>query len=142
MTNNIVIASDHAGFALKEKIKEYFNTQYNFTDLGTNSEDSVDYPDFAAKMAEFMLKNPNYRGILLCGSGIGISIAANRHKHIRAALCHNETTAELSRLHNDANILVMGARIVNETEAFSITDRFLGTEFAAGRHQLRVTKLS
>ena len=139
----IALASDHAGYALKEALKQHLVTLgHTPLDLGTNSEDSVDYPDFGNAMAAALKANKAEQGILVCGSGIGISIAANRHPHIRAALCHNEETAKLSREHNDANVLVMGARIVSEDLAKTMLKTFLTTPFAGGRHAGRVAKLS
>jgi ribose 5-phosphate isomerase B len=139
----IALASDHAGYALKEALKQHLVTLgHTPLDLGTNSEDSVDYPDFGNAMAAALKANKAEQGILVCGSGIGISIAANRHPHIRAALCHNEETAKLSREHNDANVLVMGARIVSEDLAKTMLKTFLTTQFAGGRHAGRVAKLS
>lgn len=141
MSKKIVIASDHAGFELKEKIKEILS-DHEIIDLGTNSEASVDYPDYAAKLADHLKSHPQMQGILICGSGIGISIAANRHSHIRAALCHNELTAKLSREHNNANVLVLGARIIPEEDVPQIIESFLNTKFLSGRHENRVQKLS
>ena len=139
----IALARDHAGFALKETLKKYLVTLgCTPLDLGTNSEDSVDYPDFANALATAIKAGKATQGILVCGSGIGISIAANRHPHIRAALCHNEETAKLSREHNDANVLALGARIVSEETAKTMLKTFLTTQFAGGRHAGRVAKLS
>ena len=138
---NVVIASDHAGYTLKEYIKCNLDVGC-LNDLGTDSINSVDYPDYANKLAEFISFNKSYKGILICGSGIGISIAANRHRHIRAALCYNKDTAKLSRLHNDANVLVLGARELANQDAMDIIKIFLSTEFEAGRHSNRVKKLS
>ena len=139
----IALASDHAGFALKELLKKHLKTLgYEPLDLGTHNEDSVDYPDFGNAMAAAIKAGKAERGILVCGSGIGISIAANRHPHIRAALCHNEETAKLSREHNDANVLALGARIVSEETAKTMLKTFLTTQFAGGRHAGRVAKLS
>ncbi|QCD52937.1 ribose 5-phosphate isomerase B [Campylobacter sp. RM16192] len=138
----IFIASDHAGFELKDEIKKFLQT-LNLTaiDLGTNSsEASVDYPDFANLMAE-NLKNQNEYGILICGTGIGISIAANRHKHIRCALCHDIYTASMAREHNDANIIAFGARTTKPEDAKEMIKKFFSTEFAGGRHLRRVDKL-
>ncbi|HNL11657.1 MAG TPA: RpiB/LacA/LacB family sugar-phosphate isomerase, partial [Turneriella sp.] len=103
----IAIAADHGGYELKEVLKQHF-AAYNFTDLGTNSNESVDYPDYGAALARRVAAGEFDRGILICGSGIGISIAANKVKGIRAALCHNAYTAEMSRRHNDANVIAMG----------------------------------
>lgn len=140
---NIVIASDHAGYILKEEIKQYLSDFCRVKDLGTsNSTKSVDYPDYAQQLAHFMLTDKEYIGILICGSGIGISIAANRYQHLRAALCHNTETATLARKHNDANVIVLGARVTPESEVYKALDAFLSTKFEGGRHQIRVDKLS
>lgn len=137
----ILIASDHAGFPLKKiLIEQLTKSGFKITDLGCNSaEKSVDYPDYAEKLCK---KLKNEFGILICGSGIGISIAANRFKHIRAALCHNVKAAKLTRAHNDANVLCLGARMVSEKTALAITKNFLSTKFEGGRHETRVAKLS
>ncbi len=137
----IAIAADHGGYELKEALKRHFAT-YNFTDLGTNSNESVDYPDYGAALARRVAAGEFDRGILICGSGIGISIAANKIKGIRAALCHNAYTAEMSRRHNDANVIAMGGRVVDEKTAIEMTDIFLKTEFEGGRHAARVAKIS
>jgi ribose 5-phosphate isomerase B len=138
----VAIASDHAGFALKEKLKAQL-AQAGLTplDLGAYNEESVDYPDFGKALADAIKTEKATRGVLICGSGIGISIAANRHKHIRAALCHSEETARLSREHNNANVLVLGARIVDDATAKAALHAFLNTPFAGGRHAGRVEKL-
>lgn len=139
----ITIASDHAGFELKTLIIKELKQQYKILDLGCNdSTTSVDYPDFAQELAHKIIKKEADFGILICGSGIGISIAANRFKEVRAALCHNQKTARLSRQHNDANVLCLGARIVSETNAIKIVKAFLNTNFEGGRHIKRVEKLS
>ncbi len=139
----ITIASDHAGFDLKSLIIKEFKNQYQIIDLGCNdSTTSVDYPDFANKVAKKIINNEADFGILICGSGIGISIAANRFKEVRAALCHNLETVALSRQHNDANVLCLGARIVGEVDAIKIISTFLSTKFEGGRHIKRVEKLS
>ena len=141
--NNIVIASDHAGFALKQSLVEYTNELgLQVEDLGTNSEESVDYPDFAARLACYMSKNKDTVGILICGSGIGMSIAANRFSFIRAALVRNTEDAVLCRQHNNANVLILGGRITNKDDARHILNAFLHTEFSGGRHTARVEKLS
>lgn len=142
MSQKIYIACDHAGFELKQYLIEKFSaSNINFIDLGCdNSQDSVDYPDYAKKLSQEISEND--LGILICGSGIGISIAANRFKHIRAALCHNEESAQLSRRHNNANVLALGARLIDSEDAIKITESFLNTEFEAGRHSKRVEKLS
>lgn len=140
--NKILIASDHAGFELKDQIKQFLKTlNLEAIDLGTNdSTTSVDYPDFANLVAKNISKDGDY-AILICGTGIGISIAANRHKHIRCALCHDKFTATMAREHNDANVLCFGARVVKFEEAKAMIEAFFTTEFAAGRHLGRVNKL-
>ena len=137
----ILIAADHAGFSLKEIIiKNLEKSGFQVVDLGTNSaEKSVDYPDFAQKLCK---KLKQEKGILICGSGIGISIAANRFKHIRAALCHNIKGAKLTRAHNDSNVLCLGSRMISEKSALAIVKTFLNTKFEGGRHERRVAKLT
>lgn len=137
----ILIASDHAGFSLKKFLSaELAKMGFKLIDLGCNSaEKSVDYPDFAHKLG---IKLKNEFGILICGSGIGISIAANRHKNVRAALCHNVKVAKLARLHNDANVLCLGARAIKEKSALAITKAFLSSQFEGGRHERRVAKIN
>lgn len=137
----IAIASDHAGYELKESLKKSLS-DYQFLDLGTNSTDSVDYPDFGKAAAEAVASGKTELGIVICGSGIGISIAANRNPKVRCALCITEKMAELSRAHNNANILALGARLVSEREAKKIAEAFLNTPFEGGRHEGRVAKLS
>jgi ribose 5-phosphate isomerase B len=137
----IVIAADHAGYAMKEAVKKAFET-YEWVDLGTHSTDSVDYPDYGHAMAAALKEGKAQQGILICGSGIGVSIAANRHSHIRAALCLNTTMARLARQHNDANVLVLGARTTGLEVALDCVRIFLATTFEGGRHQARVEKLS
>ena len=112
----ILIASDHAGFFLKNKLIKYFKKKFEFIDFGTHSEESVDYPDFAHKLAN-EISTKNLSGVLICGSGVGMSMVANRYKNVRAALCFNENMAKLSRQHNDANILVLGSRLISVEEA-------------------------
>jgi ribose 5-phosphate isomerase B len=137
----IVIAADHAGFELKQKIILYLKgQQYNVLDLGCDNMDAVDYPDYASRLCQ-NIGDRYSTGILICGSGIGMSIAANRFKHIRAALCADADIAQLSREHNDANVLVLGARIIDQEVAFSCINKFLNTEFKGGKHQIRVGKL-
>lgn len=137
----IAIASDHAGYELKEEIKkalESFHVEY--TDLGTAGSESVDYPDYAKLVAESV--QAGSRGILCCGTGIGMSIAANKFKGIRAALCNNELTAKMSREHNDSNVLVLGGRVLEDYgEVPRIIKAWLDTEFAGGRHQRRLDKI-
>jgi len=137
----IAIASDHGGFELKESLKKQFAADA-FSDFGTQNLDSVDYPDFAREVATRVATHEFDRGILICGTGIGISIAANKIKGIRAALCHDVFTAEMARKHNDANILAMGGRVLDEKTAFEITDVFLHTDFEGGRHQRRLEKIA
>jgi len=143
MPKTIAIAADHGGYALKTSLMAHLQAQgHQVLDLGTdNPETSVDYPDFAAKMgAAFATQKPDC-GILICGTGIGISIAANRNPALRCALCHDVTTARLTREHNDANVLALGARIIGEQVAKDCVDVFLATAFAGGRHAGRVAKL-
>ena len=141
--NVIGIASDHGGFKLKEVlIFELQKMNYSVVNLGTYSDDvSVDYPDYAHEMANAIASGKVDTGILICGTGIGISMAANRHDNIRAALCHNTTTARLSREHNDANVLALGARVIGEEVAKECVKIFLETEFEGGRHINRLNKL-
>ena len=136
------IGTDHAGFAVKPFIIEYLQKKgIEVEDLGTYSSESVDYPDFAHKVAEAVLANEGTKGILVCGSGIGMSLAANKHKGIRAALCHNAYTAEMARRHNDANILCFGERVVGVGVIESILESWLTHEFEGGRHERRVKKI-
>ncbi len=138
----LVLASDHAGYDLKENIKTYLeNNNFNIKDLGPFNEDSVDYPDYGNMLGNFILENKNSIGIAICGSGIGISIALNRMLGIRAALCSNEEIAKLSRNHNDANVLVLAGRFMNLKKSSSIIDIFLKESFEGGRHERRVNKL-
>lgn len=138
----VALACDHAGFALKEHLKAYLQGKgVAVTDLGTHSDARVDYPDFGAKLAQAVLADPALAGLGICGTGIGISIALNRFKGVRAALCHDVTSAKLSREHNNANVLCLGARIIGEVTAEDCIDAFLATAFAGGRHQGRIDKL-
>ena len=138
----IFISSDHAGFHLKEQIKKKFLKKYNFQDLGTNSSNvSVNYPDYAHKLCEKVAKNSKNIGILVCGSGMGMSMAANRHKKIRAAMCYSVKNTKLSRLHNNANIITLGARLTKKNTAFKCIDVFINTKFEGGRHNKRVKKI-
>jgi ribose 5-phosphate isomerase B len=142
MTETIAIAADHGGFEMKSLlVKDLEAAGYKVLDLGTNSADSVDYPDFAHALAVALKEGRAARGVLLCGSGIGISIAANRHRHIRAALVHDETSARLCRQHNDANVVVFGARLIGIEVARAALKVFLTTSFEGGRHEKRVAKL-
>lgn len=138
----LLIACDHGGYELKEVIKNHFSGAFEFIDLGTNSSDSVDYPEYGNALALAILEGKAERGILICGSGIGISIAANRHAHIRAALCTDVTMVRLTRLHNNANVLALGARVTGQQVALDIVDTFLNTEYEGGRHDKRVAMLS
>jgi len=141
MTLKIAIAADHGGYHYKQAIIEKFG-DIEWLDLGTDSAESVDYPDYAHEMAERMRGGEVKSGILVCGTGIGISIAANRHPEIRAALCTNATMARLTRAHNDANILALGERIIGIETAFDIVEAFLNTEFEGGRHERRIEKIN
>lgn len=139
----VAIASDHAGFQLKEALKaELAGLGHGVLDLGPESEESVDYPDFGEKMARAIRDGKVTRGVIICGSGIGISIAANRFAEVRAALCHDGLTARLSRQHNDANVLALGARVIGVDTARDCLRNFLATPFEGGRHERRVTKLT
>ena len=138
----IVIGSDHAGYRLKEAIKKHLGEMGEiFEDLGTYSEDSCDYPIFAERVAKRVLNGEAVKGILICASGIGVSIAANKVKGVRAALCMNSELAEMSRRHNDANILCLSARYTDLREAKNMVKVFLSTEFERGRHQRRVQEI-
>ena len=139
---NFYIATDHAGYALKAFVKEYVKSLgHEIIDLGPDSADRVDYPDFAHKCAQAVIADRGSFGILICGTGIGISIAANKVQGIRAALCHDAYTAEMARAHNDANILAFGERVVGKGVVESIVDAFCNTEFEGGRHAGRVGKI-
>lgn len=139
----IAIGSDHAGFAYKEKIKEFLTTQgYEVQDFGTLSTDSVDYPDFAHPTSAAVEKGEVKFGILICGSGQGVNMTANKHQGVRSALCWNTDLARLSRMHNNANVIALPARFVAAEYAIEMVDVFLNTEFEGGRHQNRVNKIS
>jgi len=138
----VFISSDHAGYKLKELIKnnlEKKNIQY--TDLGPYNTNRVDYPDYAHKVAKKVKLNNQNIGILICGSGMGMNIAANRHKNIRAAQCYNLKSTKLSRLHNDANIITLGSRLLTNKNALSCVNIFLNTKFEGGRHKKRIKKI-
>ena len=138
----IFISSDHAGFKLKETIKSYLiKKKRDFEDLGPYNSSRVDYPDFAHKVARKVRNNKNNIGILVCGSGMGMNIAANRHKNIRAAQCFNLKSTKLSRLHNDANIITLGSRLLTKKTALSCINVFLNTKFEGGRHSRRIKKI-
>lgn len=140
----IAIGSDHAGYGLKQAVMAHLKEKgLEFKDFGTYSEASCDYPDFAEAVSQAIISGEAERGILICGTGIGISIAANRHKEIRAAVCGDCFSAEATRQHNDANILAMGARVVGEGLAIKIVDTFLETPFSNGaNHVRRIGKMS
>ena len=139
----IAVASDHAGFDLKEILKrDLQEAGLEVFDLGTNSSQSVDYPDFGIAMADAVASGKAARGVLVCGTGIGISMAANRNPKVRAALVHDVTSARLSRLHNDANVVAFGQRLIGTETAREALKVFLDTEFEGGRHANRVAKLS
>ncbi len=139
----IVIASDHAGFDLKENLKAELEARgFEALDLGTTNRDSVDYPDFADRVAGAIKDGRARRGVLICGTGIGIAMAANRHRHLRAAVCHDVSSARLSRLHNDANVLALGARLIGVEVAKDCLGAFLTTAYEGGRHDRRVAKMS
>lgn len=142
MADPIAIAADHGGFELKSLlIKDLQAAGHAVVDLGTHTADSVDYPDFADALAGALKDGRAARGVLICGSGIGISMAANRHRHVRAALVHNETEARLSRQHNDANVIVFGGRTLGPEIARASLSAFLSTAFEGGRHSRRVAKM-
>ena len=135
----LFISSDHAGYNLKEQIKKKFKNKYTFQDLGTyNSKDSVNYPDYAHKLCKKVSNNSKNVGILVCGSGMGMSMAANRHKKIRAAVCYSAKNTKLSRLHNNANIITLGSRLTKKNIAFKCIEVFIETKFEGGRHKKRV----
>lgn len=138
----IGIACDHAGFETKEGLKKYLEQKgYEIIDFGTNSDESVDYPDFAHSLAYEVEKNDSMIGISLCGSGNGINMAANKHRYIRSALCWNVEIAQLARKHNNANICALPARFIDVNEAKIIVEAFLNTNFEGGRHERRIKKI-
>lgn len=138
----IAIASDHAGFEYKEMIKKMFSEQFSFEDFGTHSLASVDYPDFIHPAASAVEKAECELGILICGSGNGVAMTANKHQDIRCALCWEVELAELARQHNDANMMAIPARFVSETLAKEMVEKFLNTSFEGGRHLNRVQKIA
>ncbi|TET54476.1 MAG: ribose 5-phosphate isomerase B [Actinobacteria bacterium] len=139
----ISIGSDHAGFELKKTIADWLKKSgYETEDKGTFSADSVDYPDFAALVAKGVAQDSSDKGIIVCSSGVGVTMAANKIKGVRAANCYNVEIAKLSRAHNNANVLTLGARFLDNKLALKITDAWLNTEFEGGRHQRRVDKIS
>ena len=138
----IFIASDHAGFDLKEIIKQYLSKRkLAFQDLGPENDKRVDYPIYAHNVAKKVKVNKNNVGILICGSGTGMNIAANKHKNIRAAQCFNLKSTKLSRLHNDANIITLGSRLISKKNALNFIGVFLKTKFEGGRHTKRIRKI-
>ena len=142
MFNKIFLSSDHGGFELKEKVKSFLiDNNFEYEDLGCSSLEPVDYPDFAKLLSNKIKDKNNSKGILFCGTGIGISMAANRFPHIRAALCTSVEMASKSRKHNDANVLALGGRILEGKLALEIVKVFLQTDFEAGRHSVRVDKI-
>ena len=137
----IFISSDHAGYNLKINIIKKFSKKQKFVDLGPNTNSSVDYPDYAHKLSKKVAINKGSFGILICGSGMGMSITANKNKKIRAALCYSIKNTKLSRLHNNANIITLGERLINKNKAFNLIKVFLSTKFEGGRHLRRVKKI-
>ena len=138
----IFLSSDHAGYKLKESIKLLLGKKkIKYIDLGPFSSDRVDYPDYAHKVARKVKTNKNHVGILVCGSGMGMNIAANKHKNIRAAQCFNVKSTKLSRLHNDANIITLGSRLLSKKNALKFISVFLNTKFEGGRHTKRIRKI-
>ena len=138
----VLLASDHAGFKLKDKIKRFLIKKGNTVlDLGTINTDSVDYPDYAHLLSKKMKNENNHFGILICGSGIGMVMAANKHKNIRAALCYNTKSTKLSRQHNNANVMALGSRLIKTSTAIKCVNAFLKTKFDGGRHLKRVKKI-
>jgi len=138
----IFISSDHAGYKLKEIIKIHLDKKkIKYTDLGPNNGSRVDYPDYAHKVAKKVKNNNNHVGILVCGSGMGMNITANKHKNIRAAQCFNLKSTKLSRLHNDANVITLGSRLLTKKNALNCVSVFLKTKFEGGRHTKRIKKI-
>ena len=138
----ILIASDHAGYELKEQIKDFFKNRFMWKDFGTFSTESVDYPDFTHPLAKEIEDNPAKKGVMICGSGNGVCMTANKHRNVRAALCWKNEIAVLARQHNDANILALPARFISKEEAFEMVEIFFTTAFEEGRHQKRVDKIN
>lgn len=139
----VPIGADHAGYELKEKVKLFLTEKgMEVKDFGCHSTDSIDYPDFGHPVAEMVENNPGMKGILICGSGNGINMTANKHQGIRSALCWKKEIAELARLHNDANIITLPARFISVEEAVEMIDLFFSTPFEGGRHQNRIDKIA
>lgn len=139
----LFVASDHAGFPFKNQLVSYLKAHYDVVDLGPTSEERVDYPDFADQVCKKLIEDNNQKqcGILICGSGQGMAMRANKYKEIRAALCWDKDSAHLSREHNNANVLCLGARLLPAGTLLEVADEFLKTDFAGGRHQSRVEKI-
>ena len=138
----VILASDHAGFKLKEDIKKFLiKKRKKILDLGTKNNNSVDYPDYAHLLSKKMKRNKNQFGILICGSGTGMSMVANKHKNIRAALCYNLKSTKLSRSHNNANVMTLGSRLIKKKVALQCVNAFLKTNFVGGRHTRRIKKI-
>ena len=141
-SKKVVLASDHAGFKLKEEIKKFLiKKKEKVLDLGTKNTSSVDYPDYAHLLSKKMRKDKNQFGILICGSGTGMSMAANKHKNIRAALCYDIKSTKLSRLHNNANVMTIGGKLTKKNIALKCVSTFLETDFNRGRHLRRIKKI-
>ena len=140
-SKKIFISSDHAGFNLKKSIIQKFSKNKKIVDIGPSSNKSVDYPDYARKLSKKISSSNGSFGILICGSGTGMAITANKNKKIRAALCYSVKNTKLSRLHNNANIITLGARLINKNKAFNLIRVFLNTKFEGGRHLRRVNKI-
>ncbi len=139
---NIIIASDHAGYFLKEYVKNILlKKKFKIRDIGTKSSESVDYPDYAHKLSKILKSKSNNIGVLICGSGQGMIMAANKHKNVRAALCYDARSTKLSRLHNDANIITLGSRLISKKSAIKYINIFLKTKFEGGRHKKRIKKI-
>ena len=138
----IVIASDHAGYSLKEYIKNFLlKKKISIKDVGTKNDESVDYPDYAHKLSKILKKNKKAIGVLICGSGQGMIMTANKHKNIRAAVCYNNKSARLSRLHNNANVIALGSRLISKKTAIKCLNTFMKTDFEGGRHKRRIKKI-
>lgn len=138
----IIIGSDHAGFSLKEKVKEFIeNKGFSVEDAGCYDENSVHYPRIAQDLSERVSRGEFEKGILICGTGIGMSITANRFENVRATLCHDHFTAKMSRMHNNSNVLCMGARVIGQDVAMEMVETWLDTEFEGGRHQTRLSMI-
>ena len=137
----ILIASDHAGFKLKKQLIPFIEKKFKLNDLGPVNDNSVDYPDLALKLSKRISKSKNLFGILICGSGMGMAMAANKVKNVRAALCYSAKNTKLSRLHNNANIITLGSRLTSKKKAIQLISLFLSTKFEGGRHLRRIKKI-